>query len=120
VGLPGRVASRLGLLAGSQPPLVTGRFLFAMGVLGVGLGALSSQLGNVVQSAVGASERSEAGGLQYTAPQFGAALGTALMGAVVIGALASGGSERVSSDPRLSQWWAAQAGTAVDSGVNFG
>ena len=42
------------------------------------MGLIVSQLGNVVQSAVGDDERSEAGGLQYTAQQLGASLGTAL------------------------------------------
>ena len=51
------------------------RFAIAMAVLGVGMGLIVSQLGNVVQSAVEESDRSEAGGLQYTAQQLGASLG---------------------------------------------
>ena len=58
-------------------------------VLGVGMGLVVSQLGNVVQSAVGESDRSEAGGLQYTAQQLGSSLGTALIGAIVITGLAA-------------------------------
>ena len=46
-----------------------------MGVLGVGMGLIVSQLGNVVQSAVGDADRSEAGGLQNTAQQLGSSLG---------------------------------------------
>jgi EmrB/QacA subfamily drug resistance transporter len=119
VGLLVLVVASVGLLALIEPQLITGKFLVAMGVLGVGLGALSSQLGNVVQSAVGAEERSEAGGLQYTAQQFGAALGTALMGAVVIGALAAGAQTRIGTDPRISAEVSAQASVQLEAGVGF-
>ena len=60
-----------------------------MGVLGVGMGLIVSQLGNVVQSAVEDRDRSEAGGLQNTAQQLGSSLGTALLGAIVISGLIS-------------------------------
>ena len=76
--------STLMLLATIEPELDNGSFLVAMGVLGVGMGLIVSQLGNVVQSAVGDDDRSEAGGLQNTAQQLGSSLGTALLGAVVI------------------------------------
>ena len=55
-----------------------------MALLGVGMGLIASQLGNVVQSAVGAGDRSEAGGLQYTLQQLGSSLGVALVGAIVL------------------------------------
>ena len=58
-----------------------------MATLGVGMGLIVSQLGNVVQSAVGEDDRGEAGGLQYTAQQLGASMGTALIGAIVISGL---------------------------------
>ena len=45
--------------------------------------------GNVVQSSVDASGRSEAGGLQYTSQQLGSAVGVALVGAVVIAGLSA-------------------------------
>ena len=75
------------LLAVIEPEVDAGPFLAAMGVLGVGMGLITSQLGNVVQSAVGDPDRSEAGGFQYTAQQLGSSLGTALLGAVVISGL---------------------------------
>ena len=70
------------LLATIDPEIDTTSFAIAMGVLGVGLGLIASQLGNVVQSAIDDADRSEAGGLQYTAQQLGSSLGTALIGAV--------------------------------------
>ncbi len=65
------------LLTTIEPELDNASFLIAMGVLGIGMGLIVSQLGNVVQSAVGDDDRSEAGGLQSTAQQLGSSLGTA-------------------------------------------
>ncbi|HWA54993.1 MAG TPA: MFS transporter, partial [Solirubrobacterales bacterium] len=84
IGLGIVLLSTVLLLDTIEPSLDNGSFLVAMGVLGVGMGLVVSQLGNVVQSAVGDSDRSEAGGLQYTAQQLGSSLGTALLGAIVI------------------------------------
>ncbi len=42
---------------------------------------------------VGESARSEVGGLQYTAQNLGSSLGTALIGSILIGALAVAGAE---------------------------
>ncbi len=67
VGLAIVFVATLLLLDTIEPRLDNASFLVAMGVLGVGMGLIVSQLGNVVQSAVGEAERSEAGGLQNTA-----------------------------------------------------
>ena len=88
------------LLATIEPELDNGSFLVAMGVLGVGMGLIVSQLGNVVQSAVGDDDRSEAGGLQNTAQQLGSSLGTALLGAIVITGLIAAFTANVADDPR--------------------
>src|SRR3954451_11596199 len=61
--------SILMLMATIEPELDNASFLLAMGVLGIGMGLIVSQLGNVVQSAVGDEDRSEAGGLQSTSQQ---------------------------------------------------
>jgi hypothetical protein len=73
-----------------------------MGVLGVGMGLIVSQLGNVVQSAVDDSDRSEAGGLQNTAQQLGSSLGTALLGAIVITGLATAFTTNLAENPEIS------------------
>lgn len=76
---------------------------FAMGlaVFGVGIGLLASQLGNVIMSSVEPSRTNEAGGLQGTAQNLGASLGTALLGAILLGGLTNGFVDRVSQDPTL-------------------
>lgn len=53
-------------------------------LIGLGIGALASQLGAVTVSAVPDKESSEVGGLQNTALNLGASLGTALVGSVLI------------------------------------
>ena len=75
VGLAIVLVAVLLLLDTIEPELDNASFLIAMGVLGVGMGLIVSQLGNVVQSAVEDRDRSEAGGLQFTAQQLGSSLG---------------------------------------------
>jgi EmrB/QacA subfamily drug resistance transporter len=109
-----------GMLLGTiEPELDNGAFLAAMGVLGVGMGLIVSQLGNVVQSAVSDSERSEAGGLQYTAQQLGSSLGTALLGAIVISGLLASFSTNVADHPRVSEGVKGQIEVRLSSGGSF-
>jgi hypothetical protein len=90
-----------------------------MAIFGIGLGLIASQLGNVIQSSVGASARSEAGGLQYTAQQFGSALGVALIGAIVITGLAANFSKLVSVDPKVSTETKQAVSVRLEGGVSF-
>ncbi len=107
------------LLGTIDKELESGPFLAAMGVLGIGMGLVVSQLGNVVQSAVGDADRSEAGGLQFTAQQLGSSLGTAVLGAVVISGLIGAFSSNVESDPALPADVKAAVGTALTGNVSF-
>jgi EmrB/QacA subfamily drug resistance transporter len=118
-GLGLLLAACLLLLATIKPQIETVPFAIAMAVLGIGMGLIVSQLGNVVQSAVGEQDRSEAGGLQYTAQQLGAAMGTALIGAVVISGLVAGFSGKVSQDPRISDQVKQQVGIKLEGNVSF-
>ncbi len=103
IGLGIVLLSTLLLLGTIEPELDNASFLVAMGVLGVGMGLIASQLGNVVQSAVGDRDRSEAGGLQSTAQQLGSSLGTALLGAIVITGLIAAFTANVAEDPQISK-----------------
>jgi Na+/melibiose symporter-like transporter len=107
------------LLATVQPTLDERSFGFAMALLGIGMGLLASQLGNVVQSSVGESERSEVGGLQYTAQNLGSSLGTALIGAVLLAALAGSVTRYVINDPRISDAVEQQATRYIGGGIPF-
>ena len=108
-----------GLLWTVQPDLADTAFAVSMAILGVEMGLMVSQLGNVVQSSVDASGRGEAGGLQYTGQQFGSSLGVALIGAIVLAGLTGAFVSKVENDPRISTQVASQVGVAVGSGVDF-
>ncbi|MGP4010547.1 MFS transporter [Streptomyces sp. 4N124] len=107
------------LLATIDPVIDDAQFAGAMALLGVGMGLLASQLGNVVQSSVGEEERSEAGGLQFTAQQLGSALGTALIGSLLVGALTQAFTTQVEADQRLSEEARQQTGVALQAGITF-
>jgi len=107
------------LIGAIEPSLESLAFALSMAFLGVGMGLLASQLGNVVQSSVDASGRSEAGGLQYTSQQLGSSLGVALIGAVVIIALSSNFLTIIATDERISDEIASGIDVAVDGSVEF-
>ncbi len=112
-------ASIMWLLATIDPVIDDAQFAGAMALLGVGMGLLASQLGNVVQSSVGEEERSEVGGLQFTAQNLGSALGTALIGSLLIGALANAFTTQVEDNPSLSREARQQTGVALEAGISF-
>jgi len=118
-GLVTTIAGALILLATIKPTLSSAGFAIGMAVLGVGMGLLVSQLGNVVQSSVEESGRSEAGGLQYTGQQLGSSLGVALIGSIVLIGLTSTFISNVESDSRISAEVSAQVGVAAGSSTNF-
>jgi hypothetical protein len=107
------------LLTNIRPELDSASFALAMGLLGIGLGLMASQLGNVVQSAVDDNARGEAGGLQYTAQQLGSALGVALIGAVVLTGLTNNFVDSVEQDPRVSEATQQAVSLEVANGVSF-
>ncbi|HET8566465.1 MAG TPA: MFS transporter [Solirubrobacterales bacterium] len=119
VGLAILLLAILLLLDTIEPQLDNASFLVAMGVLGIGMGLIVSQLGNVVQSAVGDRDRSEAGGVQNTAQQLGSSLGTALLGAVVVTGLLTSFSGSVASNPRIDAATKSQVQTHLSSGGSF-
>ncbi|MFE1440331.1 MFS transporter [Streptomyces sp. NPDC058739] len=107
------------LLATIDPVIDDGQFAGAMALLGIGMGLLVSQLGNVVQSGAREEERSEAGGLQYTAQNLGSALGTAFIGSLLIGALATAFTNEIKDHPAVSDAARDQAGIALEAGISF-
>jgi EmrB/QacA subfamily drug resistance transporter len=118
-GFLGLLAAGAFLLSTIDPQIDTTDFDVAMAVLGIGMGLIVSQLGNVVQSAVAEGDRSEAGGLQYTAQQLGSSLGTALVGAIVITGLAAAFTANVSDDPRISQATRDQVSVRLEGDLSF-
>ncbi|HJS27425.1 MAG TPA: MFS transporter, partial [Actinomycetota bacterium] len=88
-------------------------------VIGLGFGALASQLGAVTVSAAPEELSPEVGGLQNTASQFGASLGTALAGSVMITALTAAFLSGIATDPAVPAEVSNQATVELASGIPF-
>lgn len=97
------LAGVVALLASIDPELNSTSFRLAMVLFGAGIGLALSQIGNVIMSSVGQEEANAASGLQGTAQNLGASLGTALIGSVLILALTNGLQSRILEDPQISQ-----------------
>ena len=95
--------------------IVTGPLL----LIGLGLGGLASQLGAVTVSAVPDSKSPEVGGLQNTSSQFGASIGTALAGSVLIAALTASFLAGIEQNPAVPDEVVAQANVQLSSGGEF-
>ena len=80
------VIGAFGLLGTVDVELDDWDFAVALAFFGAGVGLLLSQLGNVIMSSVPEEKANEAGGLQGTAQNLGASLGTALIGSVLLAA----------------------------------
>ncbi|MCB0862499.1 MAG: MFS transporter [Solirubrobacterales bacterium] len=119
LGLVVVFVSALMLVGTIEPSLDNTDFLIAMGVLGIGMGLIVSQLGNVAQSAVGDQDRSEAGGLQYTAQQLGSSLGTAILGAILITGLLAAFSGNVENHSAISDQTKSAVQKQLSSGGSF-
>jgi Na+/melibiose symporter-like transporter len=102
IGLAALAGGSLLLLGTIDVELNDTGFALALALFGAGAGLLLSQLGNVIISAVDPSKTNEAGGLQGTAQNLGASLGTALIGSVLIAALTTGFTSRIEQNPAVS------------------
>jgi hypothetical protein len=88
-------------------------------LIGLGFGGLASQLGAVTVSAVPDDQSPEVGGLQNTATQFGASLGTALAGSVLIASLTASALGGISQNPDVPKEVSSQATVKLAAGVPF-
>jgi MFS family permease len=88
-------------------------------LLGLRIGALASQLGSVTVSAVPDEISPEVGGLQNTATNIGASLGTALAGSVLIASLTATLAAGIQQNPAVPPDVRQQAEVQLSSGVPF-
>ena len=86
---------------------------------GLGIGALASQLGAVTVSAVPDELSPEVGGLQNTATNLGAAIGTALAGSLLITALTTSFLQGVQANSAIPEQVKSQATVQLTGGVPF-
>jgi MFS family permease len=113
--LAGTVVLLGGLDADAGPEIV----FVPMLLVGLGIGALASQLGAVTVSAVPDDESPEVGGIQNTATNLGASLGTALAGSLLIATLTSAFLTNVLQDPAIPASAKEQAQVELAGGVPF-
>jgi MFS family permease len=118
-GMLSMLAGIVVLVGGLDPGASAGIVLIPMALVGLGIGALASQLGAVTVSAMPDSQSAEVGGLQNTFTNFGASLGTALVGAVLIGSLTSGFIEGITNNPAVPPEVTSKATVQLEGGVPF-
>jgi EmrB/QacA subfamily drug resistance transporter len=99
----------------AAPQIVTLPLLLA----GLGIGALASQLGAVTVSAVPDELSPEVGGLQNTATNLGAAIGTALAGSILITSLTGAFLQGVQENNAVPEQVSVQAQVQLANGVPF-
>ncbi len=88
-------------------------------LVGLGIGALASQLGAVTVSAVPDEQSSEVGGVQNTVTNLGASLGTALTGSILIAVLTASFLTNVEMNSAIPKSVKDKAKTELASGVPF-
>ncbi|MDO9486142.1 MAG: MFS transporter [Actinomycetota bacterium] len=109
----------LALLSGIDIDSTAAVVAVPLAFLGLGMGALASQLGSVTVSAVSDERSGEVGGLQNTATNLGASLGTALAGSMLIAVLTSSLITGIQSNDQVPESVQQQAGIELASGVPF-
>ena len=88
-------------------------------LIGLGIGALASQLGAVTVSAVPDEQSPEVGGVQNTMTNLGASLGTAIAGSILIATLSSAFLTNIEQSPAIPSQVKSQATVKLAGGVPF-
>jgi len=124
-----RLVVRLGLLALTAGTVVLLALLdessgpeivfVPMLLIGLGIGALASQLGAVTVSSLPDEQSSEVGGVQNTATNLGASLGTAIAGSILIASVTASFIANIQQSPAIPQSVKSQAQVELAGGVPF-
>jgi MFS family permease len=124
-----RLVVRLGLLSllggtvvllGALDPDAGAEIVFVpMLLVGLGIGALASQLGAITVSAVPDDQSPEVGGVQNTMTNLGASLGTALAGSLLIATLTSSFLTNVQQSQAIPASAKEQAQVELAGGIPF-
>jgi hypothetical protein len=107
------------LVAGMDPDAAAAVVTIPMLLMGLGLGALASQLGAVTVSAVSEDQSAEVGGLQNTATNLGASMGTALIGSVLIATLSTTALTGIAASSTIQDSVKSTLTTELVGGVPF-
>ena len=117
VGLGAMAIAALVLVGTIDVTLNGTAFAVSLVFFGIGAGLLMSQLGNVIMSSVSPEDTNEAGGLQGTAQNLGASLGTALIGSVLLLGLLNGFNSRIEENPAVPQNVKEQISAVTETGI---
>jgi Na+/melibiose symporter-like transporter len=118
-GLLSLLAGTVVLLGALDPDAGAEIVFVPMLLVGLGIGALASQLGAVTVSAVPDEESPEVGGVQNTMTNLGASLGTALAGSLLIATLTSAFLTNVQESAAIPASAKQQAQVELAGGVPF-
>jgi len=118
-GLLALLAGTLVLLGGLSPDAGPEVVFVPMLLIGLGIGALASQLGAVTVSAVPEDQSPEVGGIQNTMTNLGASLGTALAGSLMIASVTAAFIANIASSPAIPAEAKATAQVELAGGVPF-
>src|SRR5215213_1910441 len=113
--LAGTVVLLTGLDADAGPDIV----FVPMLLIGLGIGALASQLGAITVSAVPDDESPEVGGVQNTMTNLGASMGTALAGSLMIATVASSFLVNIQQSSAIPNRVKSEAQVQLAGGVPF-
>jgi MFS family permease len=94
-------------------------FAAAVFVVGIGLGLIASQATNVNLASAGPDKTSETGALQGTAQNLGSALGTAVIGSLLLGVLTATFDHRVEGDRSLPYGPRHEVAARTSKGLEF-
>lgn len=111
----GSVVLMAALDAGAGAEIVTLPLL----LIGIGMGALASQLGSVTVSAVPDEQSAEVGGVQNAVTNLGSSIGTALAGSILIATLTSSFLTSVEQNPAIPARVKHHTAIELQSGVTF-
>ncbi|MDH6133644.1 EmrB/QacA subfamily drug resistance transporter [Kitasatospora sp. MAA4] len=119
LGILALLAGALVLLAALDATSGAGVVTVPLLLIGLGMGALASQLGSVTVSAVPDEQSAEVGGLQNAVTNLGASIGTALAGSILIAVLTTSFLTGVEQNPAVPAAVKTQANSQLASGVPF-
>ncbi|MBI3627459.1 MAG: MFS transporter [Candidatus Sungbacteria bacterium] len=88
-GLLINIAALVLLILALSPSAGASSLIIPLGLYGIGMGLIMSQINNLALSAVSVEQAGEASGVNNTFRQIGSSLGSAIIGAVLIGSIGS-------------------------------
>jgi hypothetical protein len=118
-GLLALLAGTVVLLGALDPEAGPEVVFVPMLLIGLGIGALASQLGAVTVSALPDEQSPEVGGVQNTMTNLGASIGTALAGSILIATVTSAFLANIAASSAIPSRVKSQAQVELAGGVPF-